>query len=517
MLKGLNHERGLFFAAILLAVFPIWGVYFPLGLDLPEHALVMQVVASGRYDAGPDYHGQLCFNPLWAPYSLLYVAAIPLVRAANALVALKLLLTFTCVGAALALRRLLAQTGGDPFAFYFAFPFLFSSAYLAGFLPYLFGFPLVLLLAGDVLRQPAPTRRNLPLRLAAMFLLAWAHPTLYSAAAALLAAMVFALLWKRAAKPWDWIASLLWLGLPALYVAAWTTVLFETPGVSWGGKFTNLQQFFYNIGAYDLHVFERPFWIVKVPLLAWLAWLFWSWAACRRLRASQGTARREQAPALQAFPSRALLLALAMLLALTALLPEGFGGQMVTPTFRFTPLAALLAAPLLPASATRPRLARFLLVAWCFGALAGACLLAWRFNRQLDGFVRLAQRMEAKQVTALAYEGQENMLFAHALSYYNLEKGGINAACFLVRDDMSFLPAHLLAPRPWGAAWDERRHNPVTHPGARAFRYLLIKTSRPATEPPPALLFHRLAAREAGWLLFERKPETWNLEPGTLQ
>ena len=492
-------EGWLFLAALALALFPVWGVYYPPGLDVPEHALAMQIVARGSHDAGAECHGRLFLNSSWAPYSLLFVLASPLARLAGALVAVKVFLTIIVVGTAVVLRRLLRLAGSDPFAFYFGFPFLFGTAWLAGFLYYLAAVPLALLLVDAVLRRPCPNWRGFSARLAAMFVLAWMHPLLYAGTAALLGAMLAWLLARRKQAATEWIAAALWLGLPAAYVAGWTPALAFSAAVHWRNKFHNLTRCFLDVGAYNLAVFDRPFWLPKLPLLAWLGWTLAEW-----LKEKSGG--RPKAEGWRVAEVRgALKAAVLALLALVLLLPEGFSGQLVTAAFRYAPLAGLLAAALLPPLAARRSPQRALLVAWCFAVLAGNAALAWRFNQQMDQFVRLARLMTPRQTVALVYEGPENALFHHALSYYNLEKGGVNASSFLVKEGTQHFPVRLLPPWPWGNAWDNTLQPPLTHPGARAFRYVVAKTSRGSQDPAPELPLHRLAAREGGWLLFERR------------
>jgi hypothetical protein len=499
-------EGWLFLAALTLALFPVWGVYYPPGLDVPEHALAMQIVAQGSHDAGAECHGRLFLNSPWAPYSLLFVLASPLVRLAGALAAVKVFLTIIVVGTAVALRRLLRLAGSDPFAFYFGFPFLFGTAWLAGFLYYLAALPLALLLVHAALRRPCPDWKGFFARLAAMFVLAWMHPLLYVGAAVLLGAMLAWLLARQKRAATEWMAVALWLGLPAAYVIAWTPALALSTAVHWRSKLHTLTRCFLDVGAPNLAVFDQPFWLPKLPLLAWLGWTLAEWGKGWRLEAGGWRAHGLQpASAMVAEARGALKAAVLTLLAATLLLPEGFSGQLVTAAFRYAPLAGLLTAALLPPLATRRSLQRALLVAWCFAVLAGNAALAWRFNQQMNQFVRLARLMAPRQTVALAYEGPENTLFHHALSYYNLEEGGVNASSFLVKEGTQHFPVRLLPPWPWGNAWDNTLQPPLTHPGARAFRYVVAKTSRGSEEPEPALPFHRLMAREGGWLLFERR------------
>lgn len=215
-------ERWSFFAAIVLALFPIWGVYYPPLLDFPEHALTAQVIAQRGYDAGPDYHGRLVIHNLAAPYSLLYVLALPLARVMPAIWAVKLVLAACLVATAVALRRLLRCLGSDPFAFYFGFPFLFGIAYLGGFIPYLLGIPIGLVLAEWLLRRPRTTPRNFLPRVGLMFLLLWAHPMAYAVLAPVLALMLLILALHGRVSTRNWLASAVLLAAPALYLAVWT-------------------------------------------------------------------------------------------------------------------------------------------------------------------------------------------------------------------------------------------------------------------------------------------------------
>lgn len=481
------------------------------GLDLPEHVLAVHLVAWREYDAGPDYHGHLFLQSVWAPYSLLYVLAGPLVRLTNATVALKAAMTLCWVGTAFALRYLLRVLRRDSFGFYWAFPFLFSTTYLAGFFSYLFAFPIAILVIADAVARPETMVRRLLYRLAGLLVLVWAHPMLYVGTAAVLAAVLTRDLAKRRAPLSNWCLAAIWLAAPAAYLAAWTPTLTISSRFTWQQKLQHFWEFFFNTGAYELRAFDQYFWLPKLPLLAWLAYVVWSKVHGPRSEVETGyqaQCSKLQAPAdSRQAPVAGLFWGIVVLLLLAIVLPERFSEQMITAGLRFGPLAALLAAPLLPSFATRPRMARCLLVLWCFAVLAANGVLTWRYDRGMDGFNHLASIMEPRQSVMMTYEGPENLLYYHVIAYYHVQKGGLNPHSFFAKPEVAHFPAQLTPPFPWGRvelanAWDDAAFRPVS----RAFRYIMAKTSRGQGVPTPDLPFHRLVARDGGWLLFERVP-----------
>ena len=497
-------ERVFFIAVVLLSVAPIWSVYYLPQLDLPQHVLMTHVVAARSYDAGPQYHGHLEFRSLRAPYALLYLAAIPLVGIMPAIYAIKLLLTAAVAGTALALRWLLRRLGRDPWALYFGFPFIFSTLYVAGFISYLMGIPIALVLTGLLLEEPRTTARNWLPRLALMSVLLWAHPVLFAAMAASSALLVALAAYRREITVSNAAAACGWIAAPALYLILWSPSQIGSADVQWWrDKGLQLRLFWYNLGAYNLGVLRDPFWLPKLPLLAWLLW------SAARAGAGWRAPSPADPPPEKPDPRVVSLFAVVGLLCFfVAILPEWVSRLMVTPSFRLTPVALLLASALLGRSFTRPPVARILLAMWCVAVLGGNAVLAWRYDRAMDGFVRLVRQMDAQQVVATLYEGRENQLFHHTIAYYHVEKGGISPRTFLNVAYVQHMPAALTPPFPWkGAQWITDGGNPLTDPEGGVFRYVLAKTSRSDAEHLPEVDFphHRLKARSEGWLLFERK------------
>jgi hypothetical protein len=477
--------RIVFFVAIALPLFAIWGVVFPPLLDFPEHALIAQAVADPSYSTVPEYRGSLYRHSLWAPYSMFYLLALPLTRLVSAVFSVKLLLSFAVVGSAISLRWFLRVLQRDPFAFCFAFPFLFSLAYLVGLIPYVLGVPLLIVTVTVLLRQPVTTWQNFAPRLVLAMALPWAHPLIYAAAAPVLAAVVLMFHWRSVRQ----IAiSALWIGLPAVYLLLWTPAMSSHHQVSWQYKTLYLHGFISNLGAYDTPSPDRLFLLPKLPLLLWLIWMLFA------------PRERETWTSKQ----RALGAGVGVLLLLVAVLPESYSSQLVAASFRFTPIAAVLGAGLLSHRVSRPLVARVLLSTWCVGALAGHAVLAWRFDHQMDGYVTLERHMQPRQTVTEIFESPENMLYRHALSYYVIEKGGLCPQNLLTNPEVRHFPARLLPPFPWGNV-DWESNDPLTHPAGRTFRYVLVRTSRKPSDPLPKPPNHRLVGRAGGWVLYERQ------------
>ena len=142
----------------LLAV-PLWSVeYLPMA-DLPQHAA--QISIWTRW-SDPEFGYQQIYTQNWfTPYLLGYLFAFVLTPFMSVKAALTTIITAAVLGVPLATRFVIREVGGNRWWVFAVFPSVFGFAFDWGFLNFLVGVPLALLLLTVALRYAEnPTRRS---------------------------------------------------------------------------------------------------------------------------------------------------------------------------------------------------------------------------------------------------------------------------------------------------------------------------------------------------------------------
>ena len=123
--------RWAFIACGLLALGAVWLHRYPAGVDLPQHANIFRLwadLAHGPFEVRATYHVEL-----FTPYLLPYLVALPLTKLFGAVVATKLLLSFTVIATPFTMSRWLRTIGAAPAFGLLGFVVAFDYSYLWGF------------------------------------------------------------------------------------------------------------------------------------------------------------------------------------------------------------------------------------------------------------------------------------------------------------------------------------------------------------------------------------------------
>jgi hypothetical protein len=148
-----------YLACAVTALCAVWAHRYPAGIDLPQHANLLQILAN--YDdprTGYRFFYRLDF---FTPYALTYLLGWPLARLFGALYAVKILLSAVVLATPLALMRWLRVSGSPPALALFGFLLAFAFPYHWGFLSMLIATPLCFLylsLLEELKQSPSPKR-----------------------------------------------------------------------------------------------------------------------------------------------------------------------------------------------------------------------------------------------------------------------------------------------------------------------------------------------------------------------
>src|SRR6478735_43084 len=117
----------------LLALAAIWLNRYPVGVDLPGHAQMFEMLV--HYGDPRTSYRFYYYIDFFTPYALAYLVAWPLAKVGGALFAVKGLLSIVALTTPLALARWLRAVGGEVWMSLFGFVLAFGFPYLWGFLP----------------------------------------------------------------------------------------------------------------------------------------------------------------------------------------------------------------------------------------------------------------------------------------------------------------------------------------------------------------------------------------------
>ncbi len=131
---------GAFLTCAVLALSAIWLHRYPAGIDLPQHANVLQILAS--YGDPRTSYGFYYERNFFTPYALAYLLGWPLAKIGGALFAVKVLLSIAVLALPLALHRWIRAIGGEAWLSLFGFVVAFGYAYHWGFLSMMLAAPI---------------------------------------------------------------------------------------------------------------------------------------------------------------------------------------------------------------------------------------------------------------------------------------------------------------------------------------------------------------------------------------
>jgi|GEM_PF-3326298 len=131
--------------SILLLV-PLWWCDFPPGIDLPQHANLLSIIAS--FLSGDSEYRFFYGSNIFTPYVTTYLVGGLITGIANAVIAIKVILSITVVGTALSVDYWLSTCKLDRRLALFAYPLVFGFPFQWGFLSFCFSIPLIFLVLG---------------------------------------------------------------------------------------------------------------------------------------------------------------------------------------------------------------------------------------------------------------------------------------------------------------------------------------------------------------------------------
>ena len=145
-----------FVACALVALATIWLFRYPAGVDLPQHANILRILA----DFGDPHLGYGAFyeRQLLTPYLVTYLLALPFAKLFGALAAVKVVLSIAAIATPRTMIQWLRSLGGEPWWGLFGFPLTFGFAYQWGLFSFMLATPLMfafLLADRSVAERPA--------------------------------------------------------------------------------------------------------------------------------------------------------------------------------------------------------------------------------------------------------------------------------------------------------------------------------------------------------------------------
>jgi hypothetical protein len=477
--------NGAFATCCCLLVMPLW-VTDPLPLvDLPQHAAQLSVGLRWPADGFPySEYFELNWvpNPV-VPHALSYLLALVFPVS----LALKLVLGTALLGMAASTARLVRTLNGDQWCVFTIFPVAYGYAFMWGFVPFVLGVPLGLLLIDTAIRYrdaPTPSRAY---ALAVLAVLLFACHVLVLAYAGLVSAIIIATspTWRSRFAGAGALAAVLpvvgawWAATVALTPD--TTPISAPLRLEYG--FARIPQLFgFTIGALDVRPADvlLGYLVVAMPFLlgARFTTEWWRWAPLGVCAMYFFSIPRDVLGTAYVYPRFAVFLIPALLVALE-------------PTRR------------------RSRFAR----AAAVGIAAGSLLLVagrfQAFGAESAGVRSLLSLAEPnRRMLSLVDDPSSGALpgapYLHIACWYQVWKGGIVDFSFA-----EFFPnrfryrAGMDPPLPYNVEWRPRQFNWRVHGGA-LYDYFLVRGAWTPFDGATSRV--ELVARDGPWALYRQTP-----------
>jgi hypothetical protein len=487
---------GAFYALVaLFATAPAWIVKHPPLQDLPFHIATLRIIHD-FHNPGFGFSDVYQLNLLRTEYLLYYVVGDALAFLVGVKAASVGMVCLYLGGMPLAMAALLRSLGRDHRLCLLVIPLSVNAMFCLGLMPFVFGFPLMLLsLAAAVSHFEKPTPRSGIVLGTLTVLTFFAHVVPF----ALFGVGCIALFpWTR---PRRWIPSAAPL-VPGLLLVAWW-ILGSKAG---GGAFQNLKNM-------------RPFAPVDSALMQFMHWSVnvfrdpsdetWFALVCLVALAALGLSAGDRDGARPIARGWFLLPATCMLGYLS--LGDALGDVWLFGQ-RFAVPALFTTVPLL----RMPRGGRGVLVtaaalAVAIGSTVNVCKHFIQFEREDVGDLEsaLAVMEPRRQVAGLIYDRASPVMgdlfapFLHFVSYYQVEKGGVVQFAYTgfphwpVQYRPGKFPPPGTVPRP---RWE---WTPELVPMSELYPYYDYVLTRGGGFNPPRGTFH-LAWRGARWAVWQR-------------
>jgi len=180
-----SEDRALertFIACAILALATIWLFRYPAGVDLPQHANILRILA----DFGDRHLGYGAFyeRQLLTPYLVTYLLALPFAMLFGALASVKVVLSIAVIATPRTMIQWLRSLGAEPWWGLFGFPLTFGFAYQWGLFSFILAMPLMFaLLLADRRAAERPSARALGISAAWAVALCFCHGVTFVVAA----------------------------------------------------------------------------------------------------------------------------------------------------------------------------------------------------------------------------------------------------------------------------------------------------------------------------------------------
>lgn len=214
----------------LMALSTIWLFRYPAGVDLPQHANILRILA----DYADPTTGYAAFyeRQFVTPYFVTYLVALPFAKLFGPLVAVKIVLSIAAVATPWTMIRWLQSQGGEPWWGLFGFPLTFGFGYHWGFLSFVFVIPVALIYLTSVNALVlSPTQRRAAISALWALFLYFTHGIAFAVAMLTVAGLAVVRLVQRPSP-----RSLLLIGahvVPAGVVTLAWQIGPHVPGLSW--------------------------------------------------------------------------------------------------------------------------------------------------------------------------------------------------------------------------------------------------------------------------------------------
>ena len=171
-----------FIACAVLTLATIWLFRYPAGVDLPQHANILRILA----DFGDPHLGFGAFyeRQLLTPYLVTYLLALPFAKLFGALAAVKVVLSIAAIATPRTMIQWLRSVGGEAWWGLFGFPLTFGFAYQWGLFSFVLATPLMFaLLVADRRVAERGTGRAVAIAAAWAIVLCFCHGVTFVVAA----------------------------------------------------------------------------------------------------------------------------------------------------------------------------------------------------------------------------------------------------------------------------------------------------------------------------------------------
>jgi len=130
----------------VLSLATIWAFRYPAGVDLPQHANIMRILAD--YNDPATGYAAFYERQFLTPYLVTYLVGLPFTKLFGALFGVKVILSIAALATPFTLTRWLQVQRGEPWWGLLGFPLTFGFGYHWGFLSFVFALPLVFVYLG---------------------------------------------------------------------------------------------------------------------------------------------------------------------------------------------------------------------------------------------------------------------------------------------------------------------------------------------------------------------------------